>query len=562
MSKTYVYSDFSSKDALYAVIAGVRFQVVQYASSWAVNEIPTAACMLAIGREARTQVKAAIHSNANQQQMVKAQVFFTPSLEYSLTQNWPPGTKMIFDGFLAGFTFRKINGKIHAVGRLLHWLAALTFSSSLTASGHVANHSQLNATAVIRGLRDTGVGQGNYISQLVGAQLTGNTVLSDTWVSIKNILCKLASIPTLPVSAHGECGGGGQARINTAALAALQRIEGPAASCPKPYKWGKPLAINADSNLRGLLADAIALSLGAQAIESYSAMTFWDKMIGEFFPSLGMAIVPRVNDAVVIADTPAYSGGFWRQIVPDEYDDLNMDSDLHHPLQAVSVLVGWTAQTLLSQNEITSDGALIGGCFAAPGVSGTDADGIRMYIGPPPWLQMLNSVYGYAQVTTGLAEDMPTRSATTPVTPPTGTRPTPGPTGGSQRDLYERYAQTYYVNQILRGRSGSNSGKLRFDIAPGSIIKLLASTEKFIGAEDDLAFTQFGCVTRISMAINAESSMAGTTLLFDHKRTLAENSSLRTSVPNHPLFGNAIHGNGKHGAPLTDDYEFSDGLGS
>lgn len=556
MSKNYIYNNVAGPDACYAVIDGVRFQIVQYAASWAVNEIPTAACMLAIGREARTGTKAAVHTNSNKKQMVPAQVWFTPTGEYSLSQKWPSGSQKIFDGFFAGFSYRKINGKVHAIARLLHWTAALTFSSCLTKSAHVANPTQLNAAAVLQTLGGSGASQGNNISCLVPAQLSGPIVQTDLWSAIKSIFCALAARQTLPVTLGGECGGGGQLSANTGALQALAKIEGPAASCPLGYTYGKPLKLDVPGG--SLLPDAISLDIGTTTIESYSTQTFWDKLVGQFCPDYGMAVVPMVNSALVIADTPAFNGGVWKTISPDEYDDFNMDGDLHHPLQAIVVIAAWVSQTQNMQNQPAGDGAIIGGCFVAPPTSGVPADGIRMYISPSPWLAKISSTFGYVIATSGLGPSVPIPTSTTPVQAPAQPRPTPGATGNATTQCYERYAQAYYVNQILRGRNGSISGKLRFDIAPGSIIQIQASQEKFIGAEDDLAFSLVGCVTRVTQAINCESGMAGTTLMFDHNRTAAENapSETRTSVAQHPLFSlDSIHGSGKHGAPLLPIYD-------
>ena len=83
MPKNYVYTDLSVKKSLYLEVDGVGdFEVSQFSCGWAANEIPTAACMLAIGRDVRTQKKAKLHDSATKMKtMRKARVWFEPKGE-------------------------------------------------------------------------------------------------------------------------------------------------------------------------------------------------------------------------------------------------------------------------------------------------------------------------------------------------------------------------------------------------------------------------------------------------------------------------------------------------
>lgn len=542
MGKNYIYSDLSVKNALVLDIEGTQYEVSQMSMSWAANEVPTAVCMLAVGRDVRTQQPAKIHSAASHQHMKKAKITFNPQKEYSLSAQWP-GQATIFDGFFVGFAYRKISGKVCVVANLIHWLAALTFSSCLNKASHVSNPTSLAAAAVTSAL-GAGGGEGCFVSDLVGAQIAGDAVAADLWKAISKIFCEFAKIETMPPAQEGECAGDGDLATNQGALEALQKIEG--SDCGGAGKYYKPLAIQ-DSF--GELTDGIAKALGTEMVESYATFSFWDKLIGQFCPSYGMAVVPRVDSAVVVADTPAYNGGVWKELEPDEYDSFDMTAELSRPLQAVVVIAGWESQTLEGQQEPTAS-PLIGGCYASDAVK--PGDGLRMYIAPPPWLRNLHMLSAYAGHSSGVSQNAPSKTGTTPnATPPDPDKRTPGAFGQQANGFYDKYAHTFFVNQMLRGRSGSVSGKLRFDICPLSIIEVLPSFEQHIGGEDQLAVTVYGCVQRVSIAINAEAAMAGTTLVLSHLRTSEENSSARTSAAQHPLFGAAVF----EGAPLVDKYD-------
>ena len=581
MAKNYIYTDLSAKDAVTLTIDGRDYKVTQFSSSWAVNEIPTAVCMLAIGRDARSLELSAVHKGGRPKQITKAKVTFKPTGEYGIASRgllgrhitkWPEAPQTIFDGYFTGFAFRKINGKVSVVVSLVHWTAALGFSSCLTKAGHVSNPSALNAVAVMASLNDPKAGQGSYISSLPVAQICADRIGGDLWSGIKSVFCKLAAVPTMPVGTEFDCLGAGDFGANDFALNALSRIEGPSGNdnagsgvaavtgiaatsggCSMPYKHGVPLEVST----LGIeeVVTSISLAIGEEAIASYGSTTFWDKLVNQFCPMFGMAVVPMVSSAIVIADTPAYSGGVWRKINPIDYDSFDMTAELHRPLRAVGIVVDWVSP-LKAGMENNNGGSedvvpLLGGCYVENSVE--PGDGMVLYVSPPSWLSKLADPSIIVTNTSG-TDQVPIKTATTPAAE-TGPPKDVSTLGVNANKLYERYAKMVYASQSLRGRGGSASGKLRFDIAPGSIVHIDASFEPFIGAEDDLAMPQIACVQRVGIAINAEAGLAGTTFVLSHVRGVDENESPRTSVKEHPLFGKAIHGGGLHGSPLVDAYD-------
>lgn len=568
MPRNYVYTDLSVEDALYLDVDGRKYQVAQFSSGWAANEVPTAVLMLALGRNARTGIKAEAHRSIGEhKQMAKAVVWFEPKEEYDRDSDWPAGKRKIFEGYFLGAAYRKVNGKVQLTVNLLHWLAALGFSSCVTQNGHASNPSNLNSAAVLASLNAPGAGQGNYISNLVPAQLCGEQVLADVWKAIKTVFCKLAGVPTMAAGPDGQCGGTGTYAKNDAALYALNKMEGPADGCDVAYDYGRALKMD-DLGIT-LLADAVGLAIGSETIDSYSTTSFWDKLVADLCPMFGIAVVPMVESAIVVADTPGYNKGFWKEVVVDDYDGYDLSRELHRPLRGVGVLAGW--ESVAGGGEPGDRFPVIGGCWVEDSVSA--ADGMIQYVAPPPWLRSLFSQPVYAGYTMGILKQQASKSSTTPADPPKAPSDTPDTLGSNATRLYQRYAHDAFVNSMLRGQTGSVSGKLRFDIAPLSIVRVKATTERFIGdGQDDLAEVVYGCVQRVTVSINAEAAMAGTTLTYTHVRTEAENKSTRTSVDAHPLFAaSAIHGKdkkarggsdpaplpaGKHGSPLIPDYDF------
>lgn len=589
--KKYVAADFTAEDALTLVIGpdehGVTtaYEVAQFATGFALNEIPSAVCLLAVGRDIRSGNRAAANSSQTPSSMVPAVVTAHPRGEATTTAAWP-NAEAVFIGHVNGFSYSKINGKIQVTAHLIHWLAALGFSSCLTKTGSVAGVAVLNATAVLDAFVDV-TGPGMYISELRGAQLISGVIANDLWGALKRVFCALANIQGMPVGPAGSCGGDGDITVNTFALNALNRMEGPSCAAvaastdtsetdgeagravgnqpaaENDYTYGVPLPLlsgqAAQASLAVLLGTAVSDKLGKQLVISYAAASFWDKLVGEICPLFQMAVVPMVQSALVIADTPAYRGGTWKTLQTSTVDAFDQSAELARPLRAVGVISTTAAETMawvVGGAPAQGGTFLSGGCYVEDSVK--PGDGLILYVESPPWLAWLSESYGFTGANLGLTNQQAIPTATTPSEVVPAGPPSPDSLAPAATALYEAYAHSVYVQQALRGRTGTVAGKLRFDIAPGSIVEVIQSTEKFDPGDDSLSPTLVGCVQRVTISINAESGAAGTTFQLSHIRTLAENLDDRTSVASHPLFGNAIHGNGKHGAPLIPAYDLAE----
>lgn len=561
MPKQFAYTDLSVKDSLYLDIDGTKFPVVQYNDSYAINEIPMCQCIIGVGRKvtkkgsSRVAVEPAeVHKNNSYRQMTKASVWFEPRGEFRPDgTKWPGGKRKIFDGYFTGFSYRKMNGKIQVVAPLIHWSVDLTASSILTAQGHVSNPSSLNEAAVLSSFNDSGASLGGYISQAAPAQLSQAAIATDVWQALKELFCALASIKTKPLAPSDQCLGNGDWTANDRALNAFKRIEGPAEKCEftptdGAKRYAVPLKLESTSEVvRKSLADAIAW----RSTESFANSTFWDKLIGEYCPMFNMAFVPMVERALVIADLPMYRNGIWRTIEHGEYDSFDMTGMLERPLRAVGVLPTFTVQTDGAPYSVL--GQRTGGCYVAKGVDPNE--GIIRLVSAPPWLTQPQATLDDVLRTTGLEGDGTSRVAGADA-PGKATTQANDTHGDNLSKVYSMYAQLVYANEMLRGRNGTFGGKLRFDIAPGSIIRIQQKAEKFLGAEDDLASPVVACVARVSNVLSAETPAAGTTFTLTHMRWENAESDDRTSLVSHPFFGKSIHGGGKHGSPLVVDWEF------
>ena len=190
------------------------------------------------------------------------------------------------------------------------------------------------------------------------------------------------------------------------------------------------------------------------------------------------------------------------------------------------------------------------GCYK-PANSPEANRGVAHFIHAPSWL--INPLGGtYVGGTTG-AKDLKAQPSGTQPEPIAGPPEDPGPNTLRLEygDMWDAYAQSVYVQESTRGRMGAISGKLRFDIGPGSTVELEQQPKKFIGAEDELAAPLVGHVVRVTVNINSESRDATTSFKLAFVRTIKENQDDRLSVAKHPLYAEAYKG-----SPLIPEYLF------
>ncbi len=584
--KRYAYADFSQRNCLTLDIDGVFFEIAQFNAGFAKNEIPTAQCLLAVGRDTQSDGAAAlsaVQTAAPFRQMVPAVVRFHPEGEYrpggdgARGTPWPDTVQVIFRGYFTGFLFRKVMGRFVVVAPLVHWLVDLACSSSLGRNLHVINPAQLNVSALAQSSRATGATlQANSITYfLAHTQVTADTVSEDLWGVLKSVFCELASKETLAAAFDSGCGGDGNATINDRAIEALKLFEGGLESgCPftrdpddpgpegdREATYAVPLKIleSPIAKVKAMVEDAIVREIGQSSIAGYSATTFWDKLVRDYCPQFGLAVVPMVNRALVIADVPAYNGGPWKTIGADEYDDIDFPLSLERPVRAVGVIGTFQSDSGAAVNAPQFVVAPVpGACWTEESFDlEHPTDGMIIFIQAPPWLQKVSQFGSYVLDTSGLGDDKPQRvigaeEAGLDVKAPTFEE------FGAQlnQDYFQGFAHEYYVANALQGRQGSLSGKLRFDIAPGSIVRIEPKPECVgLCPTDTTIFNMYGQVQRVTITLNAEAGMAGTSFLLTHLRSEAENRQTRTSVDESPLFGQSIHGGGKHGAPLVPFYD-------
>lgn len=558
-------TDLTAPGAVTLRVGGRDLPVVQFSASFALNEVPTCACVVAVGRLASSPGAAAASPAhavlGSLRPQAPATVVMRPRGYAAAGRPWPGDAQVVFDGRYVGFGLKRSGGKLFLVLHLTHWLADLQSSSTLSRWATPASPEQLTDPAVfpapapaLPGLPASrpdlppseaagASGPPSYLPQLAGVKDLPALIGKDLWVALKTLLCGLAQRPRPEPGGGASCGDA--LGDNTLALDALRRVEGRGAGCDGPAGRHVPLSLQALAD-KGVpqVANAIYWAVQDQPLAGWAHATFWDALVGVFCPMFNLAVVPRVRTAVVAADTPAYRTPY-KTVDAAEEDGFDVSGLNPWPLGGVGVYGGFVS--LAGAATGTASDLALGGCYAPKSASAVP--GAVHYVAAPAWLA------GVGYMTPPDDGDAV----------PTGTTPAaPGKkaSGSDWRDaagkLFDGYARAVYVANALRHRSGALSGRLRFDVCPGTVLRVRTRAERFLGwgtrkggPADELAVDVYGQVNRVTVAVNAETGSAGTTFQLTHLRTAAENSDDRTSTADHPLFGAKVF----NGAPLVDGWD-------
>lgn len=540
MAKT-VYSQFQ----LETEIDGQVFETVQVTMNYPLNEIPSASVTLAVGRDVRAvSQQATIHQAANSlRTFLPAKIFLTPIGDIDEGVPWPGGRQMIFDGYLAGLGYRRSNNRLYATANLIHWLSDLGASSALSATSHPSNPLMYHdgattrlVTKPVEGEPDPSTSEGPpiFLTSHLGAKIVTKTTISqDLWESaLKKFFIAITEQNFMAFDEAHRLGI--NPRTNDGAKAALQKMisDSTARLTLKPTD---------DTVVNGRIATAIVEGFFSPTPAEYANTTLWHKLM-ELSASLNFAIVPRVDTALVVPFMPCLREAH-TEILLDSHDFLDQSLLIPRPLRAVAIYGG---KGLPSDNPPVSAEELatseFGGKFEP--AENKDRKGVVLIRRGPFWLSGIVESDIIVTQSTGVEESAPVNHSGQQSSSPAkgkkdGLTKTEAITKSSR--AWARYAQAVYYTEVLRGRVGQFSGKVRFDVAPGSTVRIEAASGKF-QVEDQLAESIFACVTGVSMGFNAEGSQAGTGFQLAFIRTEKENESESFSTERHPLYGTAWKG--------------------
>lgn len=526
------------KVKLRAVIGDFKFDdVVQYTSSWALNSIPSASILVAVGRNVDTQKLATIHTAAKSlTTQLKAEIFLTTIIKdvEQATPGVPDGKEIkIFEGKIVGTGWRRTESGAHFTIHMLHWLSALNHASAVSGSLHPGSPGDLSYPAVFPAI---GLGSVTPNSSTLPAWVPGLSSsavnegsFSDMWGQI--LLPWLKQIASDDPYDRAIDNGAGQPDPDI--LEALERI--------KPNPDGRPLNLDRRGVSGAVLADGMRQALVNEIGGNWINTTLWGKIIGDWSPAYWFSVVPRVEDALIVPFTGGLQGAPWAVIGDEDYSYADMNAQLHQVLRAVGIAFPIATSSSFDLNigipQVSRSGLL--GVYRPDDVK----KGLVLLKDAPKWLSdptVVHMLSLYAEGVNGApiataldeagvgADRQPARDIDQDIS--------------QLKGLASAYAHQWYVLESLKGRTGEVAGKLRFDIAPGSNVIVVAGGARNVPQAQAVTEDIYATVTQVSYMINAEGQRAGTAFSLAHIRTKKENGSPGTSIAKPPLYQDAWPG--------------------
>ena len=555
MADPYVYSKFALKAVITTKSGDITFDdVVSIKSTFKLNDIPTAELQVAVGYEARSnQTKKATIHDAKKKLRPRDKVVVTLTITPSAgnEEKMEAGEFVIFEGLLTGIGYtRAINGANYQL-HLVHWLDEINNSSAINGNWfpnapydlayNAACYAAKRSDGTVGGIDEPADddGQSVPIFDSAGEIITKANAETDMWAAvIKPALTAIAKYTVPP-----------EKRENTAALEAFERIPGRGAS------FNTPLALDLSGLSEFNIEDSIRRALTNDALASFAYTSFWGKITGDYASQFFFALSPGIEHALM---TPFFGGLRWeagkgKAITADEYISANFNANMKQLLEAI--VVYWPVQAgvnhdLGGENENVDEYAEPLGAY--PEVNpDVDRPGLKLFKEPPSWIANNSSWAGGTGVSTGIKGHTPgdcmSPGTGDPNPPPGWLTEAKAASEMKTSNVCQRFAHHWYKTELLGQRYGELSGKLRFDIAPGSIVRIELPIKE-IGSDGHMV----AAVTAVSYMIDAEQSKAGTSFALGYIRTIEEDADEAISATFAPLYK---EGTAWYGGPLKTPSE-------
>jgi hypothetical protein len=519
----------------WAVVGGVRAAIVGFQVDYELSAIPRAQVRFPLGRSTADGTPAALHQIAQDLATltpIEIWCSFSPAGASDPGVGGlglPDGAFLVFTGFTAGLGYVfNAAGTAQAMLSCVGWLDALNRGSIFSQSSHPANPSQYAYASVTGGGEDTG---GQHWTPLTtpGESVTPQNLAADVWgKALYPWFTSLAGRDGIWVVEKNLRGD----PSNKQALAAL-RLMAPGGPYYVPASLNAPGAVDVDTAAE-ISADVAALTFQPEAL---AHQTLWDTLVAKFGPDYGLAVVPRVSDALVVPFCPCVRAGGqpFAAILAQDYVGTQLEGSSRRPLRAWGVL---SALSTRSGFEATAENPAaavmgVGGWFDSGG------PGAVILQAGPTWMNRIVAPARFSDAATG-ADRKAIGSALSPRARASNGSCRAAKTRGEKvvKPLLDAYAQSRYAQAVLQGRYGVVSGAFRVDIAPGSTVLVEGASDAAIAGStgDGLGQPFYGQVLRVSLALDAEAPLAGAAFHVGYARTAAEDASDTASVAAHPLY--------------------------
>jgi len=545
--------------------ASERLPMTSVMTAFPINEFPSAVITIPVGKPATTDAKdQAVTARDLAEKLLhfkKIEAFIQMTGEFAPGSDWPNESFKVFSGYVTGTTLARNTNTLSVVVHATHWLMDLDASSVMSDQVVASAPIAIKLPAI-----DT-----NWSSSASDPNDPDFANLSiDLWLkALKPKFIKLCDGGTVMTVA--KCGVSvAQGLPELTNDTAKQRLESAAEGAfdiesvvdVPSLKFIEDLGVA----IRGQVSMVATATLYNASLKHSSV---WDKL-REFAGLFQFAIIPTVDSAVCAPLTPSLAADEPPRhvtITADEYFTFKPGAAAYRLWRGVAIVTNHL------QNFNSHDSSQVNvhdlirnlgttGCYIADSDTTLPAEyrervkhGTVRYIKAPAWAHDItmagalgairstpvkNPKVNHAMMDT--EKDEPQHSA-----------------GASEEFDYEQqgrlgdlYAKWYYWNQHFQSRTGELIGKLRFDIAPGSIVRIEDLDGKLYDDPAEYSYL-YALVTSVRCIVDASGAKAQTAFTLSHIRRDSERAY---GVDQHPFYADRWVGT------VLQNVDISSGRGS
>ncbi len=514
-------------------------EVLRFSARFPLNDVPRGSMTVSLGRRVDSNAPSEIHKILSRLKVKRKVDVWCKAKTLGVfgllgINLWPKDKFKVFEGYTTGAGYQRTSTSAEYTLELEHWVADLGYASATSALSSPQNPGQMTFAALTANASESAGGTANAggMTGLTRAEefINAGTIGSDFWGdALHKFLLSLAGEETLVDSVDAGRLGLDLAPLaagNEPAKKALERFE------PKePVEFSKKLSFEKGAYGDDLeaVADQIEIALGHETLEVLAGSTLWDKLV-QYANTFMFAVVPMVERVLVVPFLPGLRKEYVTVSAKD-YEFVRISGDMPRVLRGVGIYGG---KGFEGGSEMTGDDAVNYDQFAIGGYYQGAKTGQILFKQAPMWMATVN-LSSEVDKACG-ADGVPVADVTNVGEGKPPEKAKPKEKAEANARLMNEYAKAMYVYEVLKFRGGDMSGKLRFDVGPGSVLKIEGCGEKFLGVDDQFGQTMFATVLQVDIFLDAEGSRAGTSFHLAHWRNELENETDGFSLKKHPLW--------------------------
>ena len=511
---------FPGKVSLWAELtedSSKKIELISVALRYAVNDIPTGRLELAMGYNAETLEPSAAHTVlAGVKATTGIKVFCKLEPDESAKKEIPEGTFMIFDGYTAGPVgmTKSIDGQLGLTLQIVGWLEDLNYSSVASSSFYPDAPENFFKHVGYNVINESGT----TMVAVEDLRRLSENFDKDVWGVLKKIFEKLAAGNTVEDSIRG-----GDATPNQSVIDALGRFD-------QNITTAK-LSLDPVFSAAPALPDAMTSTMSGTLFSTISGSTAWSKLLdasGLFF----FRIIPIPDGAAAVPHFSVLSGEPFATIKASEQFSISLQPSLPRQIAALW-LVRREALGLVDATQAGEYGFMVGAADTSS--NGQPARGMVVTKMLPEWMSQSMVSANLTKNPSASIPNSQKRVKGAPPVPPVIFRMEKGGPGFI-------LAKMLLLLEQYKMRIGSVTGKVRFDIGPGSFVKIEGTGLPTIGFSPNMLAN----VTQVNLSFSAMQPSASTTFVLSHIRTEDE---LDIGLPKNPMYKDKWNGTALIKAP-------------